>query len=77
MTDSEYRTAHFVGYKFREFVKIVILQKINFADCKHNLATYYSCPFIFVEIIFALWRETVKFAKFIAVENFALYSKTT
>ena len=44
----------FVNYKFHRFVKILILQKIKFADCKHNLATW----LIFVEKTFAFWRET-------------------
>ena len=40
-----------MGYKFCGFVKILILQKIKFADHKHNFSHVTSCPFIFVEII--------------------------
>ena len=59
--------------KFCGFVKILILWKIKFTVCKHNLATWIAVHLFFVEIIFAFWRETVKSMKFTALENFVLY----
>ena len=34
ITKSTIQHKYFVGYKFRGFVKILILWKINFTDCK-------------------------------------------
>ena len=56
---------YFVGYKFHRFVKILILWIVGIIYSHMT-----SCLFVFVGFVFR--SETVKSAKFIALENFSL-----